>query len=426
MLPLPEKADQKNLSKPRLVVFDVEGVLIPKRRYLLFEASKRLSLLSFMKMLWVGFLYEAGFISLKYALQKIFRQLQGLTLEDLFQLHKKMPFIFGVKDVFERLKAANCRTALISSGIPQFFVDYLADQLGADYAVGLNLEVKDDRFTGRISGDVIEANGKALALKKIIQEEGLREEDCIVVADDRNNLSMFRLCDFRIGYNSDFLVTLNSDAIVREDLKAILPLITGETSPERTHHISRRDFVRETIHIGSFLVAVVSAYVSWSRGFLVLLIFLVTTVYIMSELARVLGFNVPLFSTLTWNAAVTSEIYEFVTSPIFFAIGIILGLVIFPVPVGYVGIAVVTLGDGFATLFGKKLGRHAFPYNKGKMIEGTFFGFLFAFAGALLFVDPLKALVAASAGMLLETLPSPVNDNLTIPILSGLVLLIIW
>jgi HAD superfamily phosphoserine phosphatase-like hydrolase len=422
---MPSKTGQQILSKPRLVVFDVEGVLIPKRRYLLFEASKRLSLWSFMKMLWAGFLYEVGLISLKSALQKIFKQLHGLAQEDLFQLYKRVPLILGVKKVFEKLKAAGCKTALISSGLPQPFVEYLADELSADYAVGLNLEVDNYYLTGRISGDVIEPKGKALALEKIVQKEGLTPKDCVLVADDRNNLSMFKFCGFRVGYNSDFLVSAKSDAVVRGDLGEILPLIIGDTSTEGTHSLSKRDFVRETIHIGSFLVPVISAYFLGSHVFFVFLISLVTVVYVLSELARTLGFNVPITSTLTWNAAITPEIYEFVTSPIFFAVGIILALVVFPVPVGYAAIAIQTLGDGFATLFGKRLGKHAFPYNRGKMVEGTFFGFLFAFVGAWFFVGPWRALVAAAAGMLVESLPTPVNDNLTMPVVSGLVLLVI-
>jgi len=417
------KTGQQTLSKPRLVVFDVEGVLIPKRRYLLFEASQRLSLLSFIKMLWAGFLYEVGLTSLKSALQKIFKQLRGLALEDLFQLYKKVPLIPNVKEVFEKLKKAGYKTALISSGLPQLFLEYLAHELGADYAVGLNVEVVNGCFTGRISGDVIEPNGKALALGKIVEKEGLTPNDCVLVADDRNNLSMFRFCALRIGYNPDFLVSAKSDVVVKGNLEEILPSITGDASTERTHSLSKRDFIRETIHIGSFFVPVTLAYMSWSHSFMVLLIFVVMWIYIMSELARMQGLNIPLTSTLTWNAAITPEIYEFVTAPIFFAVGIILALVVFPIPVGYSAIAILTLGDGFASLFGKKFGKHAFPYNRGKMVEGTFFGFLFAFVGAWFFVGPLKALVGAAVGMLVETLPAPVNDNLTIPLVCGLVLL---
>jgi HAD superfamily phosphoserine phosphatase-like hydrolase len=419
------RTDQQIISKPRLVVFDVEGVLIPKRRYLLFEASQRLSLLNFIKMLWAGFLYEVGLVSLKSALQKIFKQLRGLALEDLFQLYKKVPLIPNVKEVFEKLKKAGCKTALISSGLPQLFLEHLAAEMGVDYAVGLNLEVDGGYFTGRISGDVLERNGKALALEKIVEKEGLSPKDCVLVADDRNNLSMFKFCALRIGYNPDFLMTAKSDVVVKGDLREILTLINEDSPTERRRSLSKPEFIRETIHIGSFLVPFVSAYLSLSHFFFVFLIFVVTVVYVGSELARVQGFNIPVTSTITWNAAIMPEIYEFVTAPIFFAAGIILALVVFPIPESYAAIAVLTLGDGFASLFGKKLGRHVFPYNRGKMVEGTFFGFLFAFVGAWLFVDPLKALIGAAVGMLVETLPTPINDNLTIPLISGLVLLVV-
>jgi dolichol kinase len=236
---------------------------------------------------------------------------------------------------------------------------------------------------------------------------------------------MFKLCALKIGYNPDFLLSAKSDVVVRGDFDEALPPITGTTSKLDVKSVSKRDIIRETIHIGGFLVPAVAAYLALSHFLVVFLIFIVTSLYIMSELARILGFNVPIASTITWNAAITPEIYEFVTSPIFFAVGIMLSLIVFPVFVGYASIAIFTLGDSFATLFGKKLGRHVFPYNKGKKIEGTLFGFLFAWFGASLFVNPLKALVGAAVGMLVETLPTPLSDNLTIPLISGLTLLII-
>jgi len=153
-----------------------------------------------------------------------------------------------------------------------------------------------------------------------------------------------------------------------------------------------------------------------------LLIFFVTLLYIMSEFGRMRGIDFPLFSTVTRRAAIKPELYEFVSSPIFFAVGIMLSLLLFPTPNNYALIAVLTLGDGFATVFGRMIGRTTFPFNKGKMVEGSVFGFLFAFLGAMLFVDPIKALAAAATGMVMECLPLPINDNLTIPLVSGLAL----
>jgi len=409
--------------KPRLIVFDVEGVLIPKRRYLLFEASRRISFLNFLRMFWAGFLYESGLTPLETALRRIYKQLRGLAISDLFQLYKKMPLLQGVKEVFQQLKKTGCKTALVSSGLPQSFIEDLASQLGCDYAFGLDLEVVEDRLTGQIGGDVIKPEGKALILRRIQEKEGLTPQDCALVADDRNNLPMFRLCSTRIGYNPDFLLAYKSDVAVKGDLREVVPLLMG--NPIEQHSVSRRELIRETIHIAGFFVPVFAMYLSLSRYFAVLLIFVVTLLYIMSELARMLDVNIPVVSTITWKATIQPEIYEFVTAPIFFAVGIMLALLLFPQPISYASIAIFTLGDASATLFGKTMGSHVFFYNKSKKVEGTFLGFLLALLGASVFVNPLKALAGAATGMIVESLPTPLNDNITIPLVAGLTLLLI-
>jgi phytol kinase len=425
---LTAEAKEESSIKPRLIVFDVEGVLIPKRRYLLFEASRRLSFLKFLKMLWAGLLYEAGLIPLEKALTQIFKQLRGLAVEDMFQLYRKMPLILGVKRAFEHFKEEGYKTALISSGLPQFLVEDLAKNLSVDYAFGLDLETVENHLTGRISGDVIKPNGKAVILRKIVEKEGLKPDECVVVADDRNNIPMFQFCSLRIGYNPDFLLSLKSDVVAKGDFDEVSQAITNTDSKETgvKQSLSKRDLVRETIHISGFFVAAVSMLLSLNSFFVAFLIFIVTSVYVISELARVFGYNIPVTATITWHAALSPEIYEFVTAPIFFALGIMLALIAFPTPVSYGAIAVFTLGDGFATLFGKKFGRHVYPYNKGKKVEGTLLGLLMAWLGAWLFIaDPFKAFVGAAVGMFVETLPMPVNDNLTIPLFSGLTLLLL-
>jgi len=411
-------------QKPRLVVFDVEGIIIPKRRYLLFEASRRIGILPFIKMLWAGLLYEAGLIGLETALRRIYKQLRDIAADDLFQLFKKVPLIPRVEEVFQELRQAGCKTALISSGLPQAFVQELATQLACDYAFGFELEIANGRLTGEIAGDTIELGGKSLVLKKIMEKEGLKPEDCAVVADDRNNLPMFNLCSTRIGYNPDFLLTRKSDIVVKGDLTEILPLLTGKPALSR-HSLTERDLLRENIHIAGFLVAWFTMYLRLNQFWVVFVISMVTLTYMISELSRMLGVDIPVVSAVTWNAALQPEIYEFVTAPIFFAFGIMLALLLFPAPISYASIAVFAFGDGFATIFGKTFGRHTFPYNKGKRIEGTVFGFVFALFGALVFVDPLRAVVGAATAMIVETLPAPINDNLTMPLLAGLAMFLL-
>ncbi|MEM2969848.1 MAG: hypothetical protein QXR63_02815, partial [Candidatus Bathyarchaeia archaeon] len=69
-------------------------------------------------------------------------------------------------------------------------------------------------------------------------------------------------------------------------------------------------------------------------------------------------------------------------------------------------------------------GNKQIPYNKIKYVEGTISGFTFAFLGSTLFVHPFKALIASAVGMFIESLPLPLNDNLAIPLSSGLALAI--
>jgi len=418
----------KNIDaeKPdRLVIFDVEGVLLPKRRYLLFEAARKLGILGSIEIIIIGFLYEIGFLPLESTLKKIFMLFRGLKIDDLFQLYKRVPLIPGVLEVFETLNKTGCRTALISSGLPKLLIEDLAARLKASYAFGLELEITDDdHLTGEIGGDVIKPEGKALVLGKILEREGLSKSDCVVVADDRNNLPMFPLCSLRIGYNPDFMVSIQSDFVIKGTLSEILPFISQNLLPVPRPTLSRNEIVREIIHASGFLVPFMCMYLL-NLQVVSLLILLVTLLYITSELARLRGTNLPPFTMITQRAAIEPEIHEFVTVPIFFALGIILSLVLFPVPENYAAIAILTLGDSSATLFGKKFGRTIFSFNKGKKVEGSVFGFLSAFIGALIFVNPMKALVGAFIGMLIEVLPSPINDNLTVPIGSGLAMTII-
>jgi HAD superfamily phosphoserine phosphatase-like hydrolase len=415
--------DARHTSK-RLVVFDVEGILIPKNRYLLFELSRKVGFFGFIKTLFYGLFYESGLLRLDSALRRIFMLFKGLDLDEFLQVHNSIPLIPGTEQVFQTLNKKGYRTALISSGLPTRVVQDFARSLNADYAVGLELEIENNHLTGKIGGDVIKKDGKATVLKQILEKEKLTPNDCVMVADDRNNVSMFPFCSLRIGYNPDFVLTAKSDFVTRGALTDLMPAITGEAPAADHARLTKRKGLREMIHTGSFLLTFVCMYLT-GNTLMAVLIIAVAAVYTVSELARVRGRNVPVFSSLTWKAANKTELYEFATAPIHFALGITISLLVFPSPIAYAAIAVLTLGDGGAHIFGMQFGRTRLPYNKGKTLEGTVSGLVLAFLGALVFVDPIHALVAACAGMLIESIPLPIYDNFTIPLVTGLMLWLI-
>lgn len=406
-------------GKREIVVFDVEGVLIPKNRYLLFELGGNLGLKRFLKIAFIGVLYELGLLPLKSALNKVFKNFKGLRKEHLLKVFRATPLMAEAEEVFEKLKNKGFKTVLISSGLPNFVVEDLALKLKADYAFGVELETVNDVLTGEVSGLATEPNGKLEVLKKVLEKEGLNFEKCVVVADDRNNAPMMVPKVLKIGFNPDFLIRFKADHVVAGSLTEVLPLITKE-NVEKHVWPSRNELVREAIHACGFTVPILSSLTGkWTVA---ILIATVTLIYAASELAMMKDKSLPLVSQIVRHAASHTELHEFAFAPIFFALGILLSLLLYPPEPGSAAIAIFALQDSAAAIFGKIIGKTEMPFNKGKTFEGSIAGFFFGLLAATCFTDFWKALAGAAAAMIVESLPLPLNDNLTVPLTVGAVL----
>ena len=178
-----------------------------------------------------GLLYEMGIRPLKPTLERIYRHFRGVAFDALAEAFERIPLVPGTSAVIGRLKKEGFLIALISSGISEPFVQKLARKLDADYAVGPRLEVEEGKLTGRISGEIIGPNGKEAALTRVLKEASVFPSACAVVADDRNNLPMFRLGGLKVGFNPDFALTRHSDQVVRGDLTDVLPILLGTPQP---------------------------------------------------------------------------------------------------------------------------------------------------------------------------------------------------
>jgi HAD superfamily phosphoserine phosphatase-like hydrolase len=409
-----------NKEKPRLIVFDVEGVLIPKNMFF-YKVGRTLGFFTLMQILLYGFLYEIGASSLEKSLKRIFKKLKGQKMDTLLCVFDQIPATPRLQAFFAQVKERNYRVALISSGLPTVIVESLAKCLGADYAYGIDVCVNPaGEVTGEISGEAIEDNGKMKILKQILAIEGLTLNDCTIVADDRNNRCLYTAKTKKIGYNPDFIIRVKSDYIVMGKLASILPILDNQKV--KRAFPSTNDFVREDIHAAGFFMPVIAQIV----GVLPVAIFIgvLSIVYLISEIYRLDGKSLPIISSITCHAASQSELYGFAAAPLYYALGILLTLLIFPFPVSAAAIAMFALGDSTASIFGGLIGMRL-PFNKGKTLEGSLSGFIFAFLAGSLFVSPWIALAGAAIAMFIEYLPLPINDNVLIPTFTAAALMLI-
>ena len=400
-------------EKPRLIVFDVEGVLIPENRFI-FEVGKSLGFSCLVRLLFFGFLYEAGIVRLESALRHIFKNLKGASLETLMSIFGKIPAIPYLHSFFCLLKERNFKIAIVSSGIPSVIVEKLAATLGADYAYGVEVVTQDGKLTGEIRGDAIAKNGKKKILMEILNKENLRLKDCVVVADDRNNRCIFLPGMLKIGFNPDFVLRVEADRVVNGRLSGILPIIDGKK--HNRSFPSTNDFVREDIHASGFFMPVIAGLIG--IPIVATIIILISIVYTVSELSRLEGRELPLVSAITRHAASQSELYGFAAAPLYFAFGIVATLLLFPTSAGGAAIAMFCFGDSAASLFGGLVST-SLPFNKGKTWEGSLAGFIMAFLAGLFFVSPWLALAGAAIAMTIEVLPLPINDNVLVPLITG-------
>jgi dolichol kinase len=105
----------------------------------------------------------------------------------------------------------------------------------------------------------------------------------------------------------------------------------------------------------------------------------------------------------------------------YFLFASILTILIFPKPIAIVSLLILILSDTAASLIGKGFGRVPLF---GKTLEGS----LAFFVSSLLIVwiypglDRLSGSVAALGASLVEALPIPLDDNLTIPLTAGAIM----
>ena len=178
------------------------------------------------------------------------------------------------------------------------------------------------------------------------------------------------------------------------------------------------EIVRKVIHIGG-VSTIVLAQVLGKPG-LSLIVLATTGLYIISEYLRLHKKHLPIITRVTELASRKDEASNWILNPVTYAIGIVIALNLFPEPINYATIAVLTIGDGFASVVGEKSARHPIPYNSDKTVEGSTTFFVASFISTLMFVNPLLALLGSIMGTIVESLPTRYWENVLIPVTSGI------
>jgi phosphoserine phosphatase len=111
----------------------------------------------------------------------------------------------GAEELLRACKAAGLKTLLVTGGFA-FFTDRMKQRLGFDFTRSNELEVADGRLTGRVTGpggsEIIDAEGKAQAVRDACAQIGCPTDRSIVIGDGANDLKMLRLAGLSVAYRA--------------------------------------------------------------------------------------------------------------------------------------------------------------------------------------------------------------------------------
>ena len=163
-----------------------------------------------------------GDLDFKVALCERVKLLAGLSVYKLEQLYERIPITPGAEDLVCILQYLGYRIGIVSGGF-QFFIDRIKNNYKLDYGISNQLEIVDDKLTGRVIGDIVDARAKEQAIVSIADQEGFSLKQVVAVGDGANDIHMLARAGLGIAFNAKSIVQRHANAgINQSNLELIL------------------------------------------------------------------------------------------------------------------------------------------------------------------------------------------------------------
>ncbi|MEY4692473.1 MAG: phosphoserine phosphatase SerB [Verrucomicrobiota bacterium] len=136
------------------------------------------------------------------ALRRRVALLEGLEESALEAVYEERLRLSPGGDILLRAaRESDWRTLLVSGGFT-FFTQRLQDRLGLDHSVANTLETHSGRLTGRVLGDIVDAERKALELRNLAARIGVDASRAIAIGDGANDLKMMGAAGMGIAFRA--------------------------------------------------------------------------------------------------------------------------------------------------------------------------------------------------------------------------------
>jgi phosphoserine phosphatase len=149
--------------------------------------------------------------------------LAGLGEDGLLEVYeKRLKLTAGAETLLAACKRHGVKTLLVSGGFT-FFVERLKERLGIDYTVSNTLEIANGRLTGRVLGDIVDAEAKAAKFRQL--SKSLKKEQTVAIGDGANDLKMMAEAGLSVAFHAKPVVRARAScALTWSGLDGVLNL----------------------------------------------------------------------------------------------------------------------------------------------------------------------------------------------------------
>lgn len=190
----------------RLVAFDMDSTLISQ------EVIDELAKLAGVGVEVAAITRKAmqGEMDFKESFRQRVALLKGLPESALDQVARQVVFTEGAERLLRTLKTLGYTTAILSGGF-QYVAEHIKSKLGIDYVYANQLEIVSGQITGKVEGDIVDAQGKARLLQEICAMEGIDLQQAVAIGDGANDLPMLSVAGLGVAFHAKALVAENAD-----------------------------------------------------------------------------------------------------------------------------------------------------------------------------------------------------------------------
>jgi phosphoserine phosphatase len=114
----------------------------------------------------------------------------------------------GVKELIGYFNSNDIKTALVSGGIT-YFAEKLKNQLKMDTFKANEVEFSNQRITGKVIGNVVDANEKANYILELCNHYNINTEQVVAIGDGANDVEMMKKAGLSVAYRGKPILKKN-------------------------------------------------------------------------------------------------------------------------------------------------------------------------------------------------------------------------